>query len=137
MLDCKNISSSTYPSSWSVSYLLSDETVCSYLISWCMHEASTFVNGHRIYGDGIIVLLDTFEWSKEKAQLAEETKDAAWHMQVRLRLCIIITMSGVYAKQMLHIKSFPLPINHKVPVHSICQCFMTYFFSFPIGWRGW
>jgi len=58
-------------------YLYSDEIVCSHLISWCMHKASTFIYGHRIYGDGIIVLLDTFERSEEKAQLAETTKDVA------------------------------------------------------------
>jgi hypothetical protein len=47
-----------------------------------VHKASTFIYGHRIYGDGIIVLPDTFERSEEKAQLAETTKDVAWHMQV-------------------------------------------------------
>ncbi|XP_058753579.1 probable serine/threonine-protein kinase SIS8 isoform X2 [Vicia villosa] len=52
-------------------------SILSYLISWCMHKASTFIYGYGIYGDGIIVLLDTFEWSEEKAQLAETTKDDA------------------------------------------------------------
>lgn len=42
-----------------------------------MHKASTFIYGYGIYGDGIIVLLDTFERSEEKAQLAETTKDDA------------------------------------------------------------
>jgi hypothetical protein len=58
-------------------YLYSSEIVCSYLISWCMHKASTFIHGYGIYGDGFVVLLDTFERSEEKAQFAETTKDVA------------------------------------------------------------
>jgi hypothetical protein len=42
-----------------------------------MHKASTFIHGYGIYGDGFIVLLDTFERSEEKAQFAETTKDVA------------------------------------------------------------
>ncbi|GAU15587.1 hypothetical protein TSUD_108460 [Trifolium subterraneum] len=52
-------------------------SILSYLISWCMHKASTFIYGYRIYGDGFIVLLVTFERSEEKAQFAETTEDVA------------------------------------------------------------
>ncbi|PNY13342.1 serine/threonine-protein kinase EDR1-like protein, partial [Trifolium pratense] len=40
-------------------------------------NASTFIYGYGIYGDGFIVLLDTFERSEEKAQFAEATEDVA------------------------------------------------------------
>jgi hypothetical protein len=42
-----------------------------------MHKASTFIHGYGIYGDGFIVLLDTFKRSEEKAQFAETAKDVA------------------------------------------------------------
>lgn len=37
----------------------------SYIVSWSMHEASTLIYGYGIHGDGIVVLLDPFEWSEE------------------------------------------------------------------------
>ena len=58
-----NISCTIFPLRSSISDLI----LCSHLISWCMHEASTLVNGDRIYGNGIFVLLDSCEWSKEEA----------------------------------------------------------------------
>jgi hypothetical protein len=44
--------------------------LCSYTVSWCMHYASTPVNGYRIYGNGITVLSHPHEWSEKEAQLA-------------------------------------------------------------------
>lgn len=41
--------------------------ICSYIISWGLHEASTLVDGHRVYGDGIFVLYHTYEWAENQA----------------------------------------------------------------------
>lgn len=49
-------------------------TICSYIIPWRMYEASPLVNGHRVHGDGFVVLSHPYEWPEEKTQLAEEAE---------------------------------------------------------------
>lgn len=74
---------------------MKDADTCSYFISGCVHKASTSVNGHRVYGDGILVLFDSLKWSKEKAQLAEKAKNVARYMQV--------SSSNLYSLNFIHL----------------------------------
>lgn len=57
-----------------------------------MHKASTIITDHWVHGNGIFVLFAPLKWTKEEDKLAEEAKDAAWHLQVIpsfIRNCIL------------------------------------------------